>query len=360
MSFIRTFVFAAVLGVSMDWANLADAADNGPVQLTSAGSTFVQPLIETMIAQFMQRNPNVKIDYGGGGSGQGIKGITDKTLAFAGSDAPMTAAELTKAGGADNIIQIPSCAGGVCPAYNLPGDPELKFTGPLLADIYMGKVTDWNDAKIAALNPGISLPDLAITPAYRSDSSGTTSVWTNYLATQSEDFKSNIGVGKAVKFPLGQGGSGNPGVAAIVKQTSGAIGYIEQNYADKNGIKYGAVQNKAGKFIKASIDAVSAAGVLAADSMKGTVLKANIWNQDGDDTYPVASFTYLIAYKDLNNVKSQAEAQTVVNFFWYATHDGQKAAPGLYYAPLAAAVQQKDEAAIAQFTYQGQPVKPQQ
>ncbi|MGA2233439.1 MAG: substrate-binding domain-containing protein, partial [Tepidisphaeraceae bacterium] len=148
MSLVRALLFAAALGICLDWATSANGADNGPVQLTAAGATFPQPLYETMIAQFMQANPNVKINYGGGGSGQGIKGITDKTLAFAGSDAPMTATELKNAGGADNIIQIPSCAGGVVPAYSLPGDPDLKFTGSLLADIYMGKVTDWNDAKI--------------------------------------------------------------------------------------------------------------------------------------------------------------------------------------------------------------------
>jgi phosphate transport system substrate-binding protein len=357
MSVAGKLLFAVAFALSLDLST-ARAAD--PVQLTAAGATFPAPLYENMIANFTAAHPNVKINYGAIGSGGGVKGFTEKTLAFAGSDAPLLDSEQAKAGGADNIIQIPSCAGGVVPAYNLPGvTAELKFSGPVLADIYMGNILNWNDPKIAALNPGVNLPATAITPAYRSDSSGTNSVWTNYLATQSSAFKSGIGIGKQVKFPIGQGGNGNNGVAAIVKQTPGAIGYIEQGYADQNQIQYGSVQNKNGKFVKASPASVAAAGAGAVDLFQGHVLKANIWDQPGDDAYPIASFTYLIAYKDLNNLKSQAEAQAVVDFFWFATHDGQKAAPGLFYAPLAAAVQAKDEAAIAEFTYKGAPIKAQ-
>jgi phosphate transport system substrate-binding protein len=353
MSMMGKIVFAAALGICVDCM--------AGVNLTSAGATFPQPLYETMIAKFMEIHPDVKINYGGGGSGQGIKGITDKTLAFAGSDAPMSKKELAAAGGAANIIEVPSCAGAVVPAYNVPGtNGDLNFTGAVLAGIYLGAITNWSDPQIAALNPGVNLPNLAITPAYRSDGSGTTSVWSNYLATQSDTFKTTVGVGKQVKWPLGQGGNGNPGVAAIVQQTPGAIGYIEQNYAAKNGIAYGLVQNKAGKFIKASTDTVASASASAAGSLSGHVLKANLWNQDGADAYPISSFTYLIAYKDLNNVKSKEEAQAVVDFFWYATHDGQKLAPNLCYAPLAAEVQTKVEAALAEFTYQGEAIKPQQ
>jgi phosphate transport system substrate-binding protein len=335
-------------------------ADDPTIHLTAAGATFPQPLYETMIAEFMKSHPNAQINYGGGGSGQGINGITDRTLAFAGSDAPMNKQELAKAGGADNIVQIPSCAGAIVPAFNIPGvTAELKFTGQILADIYLGKITDWNDAQIAQINPGVNLPDLAITPAYRSDGSGTTYVWTNYLATQSDDFTSTIGVGKAVKWPIGQGGNGNPGVAAIVKQTAGAIGYVEQNYADKNGIAYGSVRNSAGRFVKASTETVSNAGADVAEKMSGHVLRANLWNQAGDDVYPISSLTYLIARRDLSGLKSREEAQTIVDFFWYATHDGQKLAGGLFYAPLAPGIVAKDEEAIGTFMYQGQPVAPQ-
>jgi len=208
------------------------------------------------------------------------------------------------------------------------------------------------------VNPGIALPDLPITPAYRSDGSGTNFVWTNYLAGQSPDFKSTIGQGKAVKWPLGEGGSGNPGVAAIVKQTIGAIGYIEQNYADENAIPYGKVRNKAGQFVKASPQTVARAGQDAAAELSGDVLKANLWNRSGRDVYPISSFTYLIAYKDLRNVKTPQEAQAIVDFFAFAVHDGQVLAPGLFYAPLAPAVQKKVDAALNDFTFHGQPIRP--
>jgi phosphate transport system substrate-binding protein len=355
MSVVRNLGLALVFGLSF---GVSAARVSGQVQLTAAGATFPAPLYENMIANFTQAHPNIKINYGAIGSGGGVKGFTEKTLDFAGSDAPLLESEQAKAGGADNIIQIPSCAGGVVPAYNLPDVAELKFSGSVLADIYMGNIQNWNDPQIAALNPGVNLPATAITPAYRSDASGTNSVWTNYLATQSPAFKSSIGIGKQVKFPVGQGGNGNNGVAAIVKQTPGAIGYIEQGYADQNKIQYGSVQNKNGKFVKASPDSVAAAGAGAADIFQGHVLKANIWNQPGDDAYPIASFTYLIAYKDLNNVKTKEQAQAVVDFFWFATHDGQRAAAGLFYAPLASAVQAKDEAAIAEFTYKGEAITP--
>ncbi len=317
------------------------------------------PLYQTMIAQFMQKHPNIKINYGGGGSGQGIKGIIDKTLAFAGSDAPMTTADLKAAGGADNIIEIPSCAGAVVPAYNLPGvNADLNFTGDILANIYLGKINNWNDAQIAAVNPGVALPNLQIIPAWRSDTSGTNFVWTSYLAGANKTFAAHVGAAKQVHFPVGQGGIQNAGVAAIVKDTPGAIGYIEQNYAELNGIHFGLVQNKAGKFIKASTDAVTSAAVSAADKLKGTLLRANIWDGAGDGDYPISSFTYLIARKDLPNLKSRDEAQAVVDFLWFATHDGQSKSVKLFYAPLGEAVQKKVEEALRQFTYQNQPIVP--
>ena len=179
-------------------------------RLTGAGATFPQPLYDRWIADFAKSHPDIKIDYGGGGSGQGIKGITDKTIDFAGSDAPMTKAEIEKVGGSDAIVEFPSCAGSVVPAYNLPGVKALKFTGPLLADIFMGKISNWNDPAVKSLNPAVDLPDLAIAPAWRTDGSGTNFVFTNYLATQSDDFKDSVGVGKQVRWPIGQGGKGNP------------------------------------------------------------------------------------------------------------------------------------------------------
>ncbi len=329
----------------------------GQTRLAGAGATFPQPLYERWIAEYGKAHADVKVDYGGGGSGQGIKGITDKTLEFAGSDAPMSKSELAKVGGADAIVEIPSCAGAVVPAYNLDGVKDLKFTGEVLADIFIGKISKWNDDKLKAINPGVELPDLAITPAWRTDGSGTNFVFTNYLATQSEDFKGSIGVGKQVKWPVGQGGKGNPGVAAIVQQTKGALGYIEANYADENKIAYGSVKNKDGEFVKASADSVSAAGAGAVGEMKGTTLAANIWSQAGKEAYPISSLTYLIVYKDLNNVKTKEQAQALVNFLHWAEHDGQKLAPELGYAPLAAPVAEKVDAALATITFKGEAIK---
>jgi phosphate transport system substrate-binding protein len=345
---------ALTLAITLIGAGMASAE----VRLAGAGATFPQPLYERWIAEYGQSHADVKVDYGGGGSGQGIKGILDKTIDFAGSDAPMGKAELEKAGGADAIIEVPSCAGAVVPAYNIPNVKDLKFTGDVLAQIYMGTISKWNDQKLKDLNPGVDLPDLAITPVYRTDGSGTNYVFTHYLATQSDDFKGSIGVGKQVKWPVGQGGKGTAGVAAVVQQTSGAIGYVEQNYADKNNIEYGSVKNAAGQFVKATPDAVSAAGASAAEKLTGTVLAADIWNQPGDTAYPISSFTYLIVYKDLNNVKTKEQAQALVDFLHWALHDGQKLATELDYAPLAAPVVAKEDAALDTLTYGGSPIKP--
>jgi phosphate transport system substrate-binding protein len=221
----------------------------------------------------------------------------------------------------------------------------------------MGKVTKWNDPAIARLNPGIKLPDMSITPAWRTDGSGTTYVWTNYLCTQSEEFKSSIGLGKAVRWPAGQGGKGNEGVTAVVQQTVGGIGYVEQGYADNNHLSYSSVQNKSGKFVKASPHAVSMAGQGAVSRMSGNILAADIWNQPGDESYPIASFTYLLVYRDMHNLHNKADAQGLADFLWWAIHGGQKFAAELDYAPLAPGVQKMVEAALQTLTYKGQALK---
>jgi len=325
----------------------------GDVKMQGAGATFPAPFYARLVEEYQKLHPDVKIDYQAIGSGGGVKAITDCTVDFAGSDAPLNSKEL-EACGKDNIVQVPSCAGGVVPAYNIPGvTTDLNFSGDLLANIFLGKVNNWNDPSIKALNPGVKLPNLPITPVWRTDGSGTTYVWTNYLCTQSADFKDNIGSGKAVSWPIGQGGKGNQGVAAVLQVTNGSIGYVEENYADKNNIMYGAVKNKAGKFIKASPDAVSKAGGSAAAAMSGSVLAADMWDQDGEGTYPIASLTYLIVYKDLKNVDSAEKAKALTGFLWWATHDGQKYAADLDYAPLAGEVQKKVEKALSGLAYKG-------
>jgi phosphate transport system substrate-binding protein len=333
------------------------SAAHAETRLQGAGATFPAPLYERWVAEYQKVKPDVKIDYQAIGSGGGIKGITDKTIDFAGSDAPMSKKELEAAGGAAGIVEVPTCAGGIVPAYNLPGvDKDLNFSGALLADIYMGKVNKWNDAEIAKLNPDVKLPDLAITPAWRTDGSGTNFVFTNYLATQSKEFVTAIGIGKQVKWPIGSGGKGTAGVAQVVQQTPGAIGYLEQNYADKNKIQYGAVENKAGKFVKATPASVAAAGDSAVDSMKGDLLAENIWNQSGDAAYPIASFTYLIVYKDLRNLKDKDQAAALIGYITWATHEAQSFNTELDYAPLTPAIQKKIDAALKDISFAGAPV----
>jgi phosphate transport system substrate-binding protein len=349
---MRTSTKTALVATALLGAGAAVAAET---RLQGGGATFPDPLYQKWVSEYQTAHPDVKIDYQAIGSGGGIKGITEKTFAFAGSDAPMNKGEIEKAGGPDALVQVPSCAGGVVPAYNVPGvKGELKFTGPVLAEIFMGTITKWNDPKLVALNADAGLPDLAITPAYRTDGSGTNFVWTNYLATQSEEFKSTIGTGKSVKWPIGQGGNGNKGVAAIVQSTGGALGYIEANFADNNKIPYGSVKNRSGKFVKASAATISAAGAGAVDQMKGAILAANIWDQPGDEAYPAASFTYLIVYKKLDSVKSKDAAKALMEFIWWAEHDGQKLAPDLGYAPLAKAVQDKVDQALSVVTFNGE------
>jgi len=329
------------------------------IKIQGAGATFPAPLYFRWVAEYNKLKPDVKIDYQSIGSGGGIKAFTDKTVEFGASDAPMSKKELAGAGGGENIVELPVTAGAVVPAYNLPGvTQEVKFTGDVLAEIFMGKVSKWNDPKLTAINAGVNLPDLAITPAWRTDGSGTTFVFTSYLATQSDAYKENVGMGKSVKWPLGQGGKGNEGVAAIVRDTVGSLGYIEVNYADQNKITYGPVKNKDGKFVKANATAISKAGEGAVASMKGSSLTADIWNQPGDESYPIAAFTYILLYKDMKAAKSAEQAQGLVDFLWWATHDGQKISTEMGYAPLAPAVQKKVEEALKGLSHSGKTLSP--
>ncbi len=325
-------------------------------RLQGAGATFPNPLYQKWVTDYQKSHPDVKIDYQSIGSGGGIKGITEKTVDFAGSDAPMNKKEMAGAGA--SIVHIPTCAGAVVLAYSLPDlRGDLKLSGPIVAEIYQGKITKWNDAKIAALNEGVALPDIGITPVWRTDGSGTTFVFTNYLITQSEDYAGSIGAGKQVKWPVGQGGKGNDGVTAVVQGTKGSIGYIEVNYANANKIPFALLQNKSGKFVKASSDTVSAAGEGALDQMKAPEhLSVNIWNQAGDNAYPISAFTYIIVYKELNYLKEQSKAKALVDFLKWATTEGQRTAGELDYAPLSDGVQKKAAEALHGLTWDGKPL----
>ena len=364
MSMIRTFsvvLIAAVAFFAVGCEKKGETQTGGEgetatnVRLNGAGATFPAPLYKRWVTEYEAVKPGVRVDYESVGSGAGIRTITAKTSHFGASDAPLKASELEKMGGESAVVEFPSVAGAVVVIYNVPGvSGDLKLTGDLIADIYLGKVTNWNDSRISLLNPGVEMPDLTITPAYRTDGSGTTFVFTNYLSTQSDEFKSTIGTGKQVQWQFGQGGKGNEGVTQVVQQTKGGIGYVEDKYAKQNGQATAAIKNLSGKFVKASPDAVAAAGAGASGQMSGNLLAANIWNQPGDESYPIAAFTYLIVYSDLNNMPDKATAQHLVDFLWWVTHDGQAMASDMNYAPLAPAVQTKVEAALKTLTYKGE------
>jgi phosphate transport system substrate-binding protein len=352
---IRLIVRATVLLVVGITLPVTEAS--AETRLQGAGASFPAPFYKRLVAVYQGIEPQVKIDYQSIGSGGGILAITDKTVHFGATDAPMSKKELQAVGGEANIVEIPSCAGGVVPTYNLPGvTTSLHFTGELLADIYMGKVTEWSDPAITKLNPDVQLPKVPITPVWRTDGSGTTFIFTNYLATQSDDFVSTIGMGKQVQWPVGQGGKGNEGVTAVVQQTVGGLGYVEQSYADNNHLPYGLVKNASGEFVKASPQTVSLAGAGVVAKMQGHILAADIWNQPGEQAYPIAAFTYIIVYKDLNNLPDRETAQALADFLWWAVHDGQQYAAELDYAPLAPEVQAKVEEALKTITYKGQPL----
>jgi phosphate transport system substrate-binding protein len=345
LSFIkRTAAVVLALGAGVAMAD---------TRLQGGGATFPAPIYQRWVAEYQKSHPDAKIDYQSIGSGGGIKGITDRTFDFGASDAPMSKKEMAAA--KNPIFHIPTVAGSVVLAYNLPNfQGELKLTGPIVAEIYMGKIAKWNDAKLAAINPGAQLPDLPITPCWRTDGSGTTFVFTSYLTTQSEEYTSTIGAGKQVKFPVGQGGKGNEGVTPAVQATPGAIGYIELNFATANKIPFALMQNRDGKFIKASPATVAAAGEGAVEKMSTKNLAVNIWNQPGENSYPISAFTYILVYKDLGYVKDANKAKTLVEFLtWATTGDGQKIAEEMDYAPLSPGVQKKVREVIGELSWEG-------
>jgi phosphate transport system substrate-binding protein len=291
-------------------------------------------------------HPDEKFNYQSIGSGGGVKQITEKTVDFGASDAPMSDEELKKAPG---VIHVPTVLGAVAVVYN--GAPEgLKLTPEVLADLYLGKITRWNDPKIAAINPGMKLPDVAVTIAHRSDGSGTTAVFTDYLSKVSPEWKTKVGAAKSVRWPAGLGGKGNEGVTGIVKSTPGALGYVELAYAKQNKLSMAAIKNADGVFVLPSIESTSEA---AAGIQMPADFRISITGAKGKNAYPISSFTYLLVYKDqADPVKGKA----LVKFLWWAIHDGQKLAGPLDYAPLPKPVISKVEAEVKSITVQGKAV----
>ena len=311
-------------------------------RINGGGATFPNPIYSKWFSEYNKLHPNVEINYQSQGSGFGIQQLTQQTVFFGASDGPMTDEQLKAAPGP--IMHFPTVLGAVVPVYNIAGvSSDLKFTGAVLADIYLGNIKKWNDPAIAKLNAGVNLPATDITVVHRSDGSGTTYIWVDYLSKVSPQFKTTVGVKTAVNWPTGVGGKGNEGVSGLVSQTPGAIGYVELIYALQTKTSYGSVQNAAGEFVKASVDAVTKAAAGAATNMPAD-FRVSITNAAGKGIYPISSFTWLLLYED---AKDKAQAKTMVDFVKWALGDGQKYCSELGYAPLPPSVVKLELAALA-------------
>jgi phosphate transport system substrate-binding protein len=312
------------------------------IQINGAGATFPYPIYSKWFSEYNTLHPDVQINYQSIGSGGGIRQMTAQTVFFGATDGPMTQEQLQAAPG--RILHFPTVLGAVVPVYNLPDvTATLNLSGGTLADIYLGKITKWNDPALAKDNPGVALPSSEITVVHRADGSGTSYIFCDYLAKVSPEYKTKVGVATSVNWPVGVGGKGNEGVAGLVRQTPGAIGYVELIYALQNKIAYGAVKNADGEFLQASIEAVSQAAAAAASQMPAD-FRVSITNAPGKGVYPISSFTWLLLYE---NPKDKNMSRVMVEFLKWALTEGQRFAPDLGYAPLPKNVVDLEMASLA-------------
>ena len=335
---------------------------SGNVTLTGAGATFPALLYQVWIEKFATAYSNVQIDYQAIGSGGGIKAITQQTVDFGASDAAMKDSEIAALPAGTKILHVPTALGAVVVTYNVKGADGaaldgLQLDGDNVANIFLGHIKTWNDPAIAANNADIAakLPATPILVVHRSDGSGTTNAFTTYLDTISTEWHASVGAGKEVKWPVGNGAPGNDGVSAGVKQTDGAVGYVELEYASISGLKSARVKNAAGKFVAGSVDGVTAAADAIVDTFPADFRQAPIINGAGDTTYPIAAYTYILAYVDQTDA---TKGQTLVAFLYWALTDGQAEEKAIGYAPLPAAIQAKALAELHQFTTGGTPIWP--
>ncbi len=314
--------FAAVLTVMV-------AGVAGAQNINAAGATFPYPIYNRWFSEYAQAHPSVHINYQSIGSGGGVTQTSEGTVDFGASDMPVTDDKIAAA--KVKFMHIPTVLGAVVPVYNIPGvTKELNFSGDVIADIYLGKITSWNDPKLMKDNPGVSLPNLAILPVYRSESSGTTFIFTDYLSKVSPDWKSRVGNNSAVKWVAGIGAKGNEGVTGMVRQMPGSIGYVELIYAIQNKVAYGTVRNASGKFLKATPDGVTAAAAAASKTMPADY-RVSITNAAGPDSYPISSFTWLLVP---THISDPAKAKTIADFLHWMLEHGESEASGMGYAPL--------------------------
>ena len=312
----------------------------GQTTVNGAGATFPNPMYQKWFSEYHKAHPDIQFNYQSIGSGGGIRQVLAQTVDFGASDGPMTDEQLSQA--KTKILHIPTVMGAVVPAYNVPGvSGELKFTPEALAGIFLGKITTWNDPAIAKANPGVSLPNQTIIVVHRSDGSGTTYIFTDYLSKVSSEWQNGPGKGTSVKWPVGLGGKGNEGVAGMIRQMQGGIGYIELIYAVQNKIDYGSVKNAGGAFVKASLESVTAAAA-SVKSMPAD-FRVSITNAPGKDAYPISSFTWLLIPE---KSKEAAKGKILADFLTWMVDDGQKMTAELTYAPLPGSVAEKVKGTI--------------
>lgn len=347
-------VSVACSGQKMGQSGGSGQTSGGTLQLQGSGATFPKPIYEKWVNEFGKIHPGIKIDYQANGSGAGQKALLTKTSDFGASDDPMSDEDLKGAGA--QILHIPTVMGAVVMTYNLTGVTQpLKLSGPTIADIYLGNIKKWNDPKLAADNPGVTLPDVDILPVYRADSSGTSAVFTDFLSKTSPEWKTKVGMNKQPSWitGVGVGAKGNDGVMGQVKQTPNSIGYVELTFAKANTLPVAHVKNKAGEFVEASLDSVKAAAAGSVATMPDD-LRTQITDAAGPGAYPIASYTYILVYKDQPDA---TKGKALVDFLWWAVHDGAKFASELHYAPLPPEVVTRVEAKINSMTSGGKPLR---
>jgi phosphate transport system substrate-binding protein len=351
----RSFRFVAWLSVLVIvFASTAcnGGGGSGSVTLQGAGATFPNPLYQKWLSEYGKINPNVRIDYQSIGSGGGIKQLKEQTVDFGASDAPMKDEDLKSAPG--EILHIPTVLGAVVITYNLASvSQKLRFSPEVIADVFLGKIKKWNDPKIAADNPGVALPSTDVTVVHRSDGSGTSAVFTDYLSKVSPEWKEKVGAGISPSWPTGIGGKGNEGVTGQVKSTPNTIGYVELAYALQNNLPVAQLKNASGNYIDASIDAVTAAAAAALANTPED-LRVSITNAPGAQAYPISSYTYILVYKEQKDAR---KGKALVDFLWWGIHDGEKYAKDLQYAPLPDEIVRRTEAKINSITANGTPLR---
>src|SRR3989442_11329274 len=332
---------------------LATAPAAAQVQINGAGATFPNIIYQDWILTYGQTHADVKLNYQSIGSGGGIRQFSDGTVDFGGTDAPMTDSAIAAIQG--NVLHIPTVLGAIVVTYNVPGvAQQLKFTPDAIAGIFLGTITKWNDARITSVNPGVTLPATDIVVVHRSDGSGTSFGFTDYLSKVSPEWAQKVGKGTSVSWPVGLGGKGNEGVAATVGQTPGAIGYVELGYATSNKMSFGQVRNSSGKFITPSLESVTAALAGALKALAPTTdFRISITNPDGADAYPIATMTWLLVHKTYADI---AKAKALVQFIWWAETDGQSRANELGYAALPKQLRPWIESRLKSITVDGKPV----